>query len=60
VSPLDIMGAPRKRSGHEHFTKIDIPMQHCAFELDDESQDLCTIVTPFGLCKCAKAPAMQS
>ncbi len=46
----------RKGTGYMFFTKIDVSMQYCTFELDEESKDLCIISTPFGKFKCKRLP----
>jgi len=45
-----------KRTGYQYFIKMDISVQYYTFELDEESQDLCTICTPVGLYKYARLP----
>ena len=37
-----------KQRGYNHFTKIDLSMMFYCFEMDKESKELCTIITPFG------------
>jgi hypothetical protein len=43
-----IMDILRKHSGYKFLTKLDVSMQYYMFVLDEESQDLCTIIMPFG------------
>ena len=55
--PLPIIGDVLKKSiGYKFFTKLDITTQYYMLELDDESANACTIVTPFGKFKYRRMP----
>ena len=44
----------RKRSGYAFCTKLDLSMFYYNLKLDKESQELCTIVTPYGTYQCTR------
>jgi len=46
----------RRRSGYKFLTKIDLTMCYYTYELDDESADMCVIVTPYGKFKYKRLP----
>ena len=49
----DIMN---RRRGYDYFTKIDLSMMFYCFELDEESQKICTLTTEHGNYRCLRLP----
>ncbi len=45
-----------KHSGYKFVTKLNLIMQYYTFDIDKESQGLCTIITPFGKYKYLRLP----
>ena len=44
------------RDGYKFFTKLDLTMQYYDLELDKQSKDYCTVVTPFGKYRYKRLP----
>jgi len=57
VYPLPVIGdILKRRSNYAYLTKIDLSLCYYTYELDDESKDLCTIATPYGLFRYCRLP----